>query len=77
MQTNCDKAANVNTRNYSVEFFRFFFMLFICLTHFPGKNVIHLHHAYLAVDFFFILSGLFIYKSSCKKEPLSTFDFIW
>lgn len=62
-------------KNYSIEFFRFFFMLFICLTHFPGRTAIHLNHAYLAVDFFFIVSGLFIYKSSCKEKPLSTFDF--
>ncbi len=62
-------------KNYSVEFFRFYFMLFICLTHFPGKTAINLNHAYLAVDCFFILSGLFIYKSSCKEHPLSTFDY--
>jgi len=77
MLTPPNKIANVDMKNYSIEFWRFFFMLFICLTHFPGKTVIHLHHAYLAVDFFFILSGLFIYKSSCKQNPLSTFDFTW
>lgn len=62
-------------KNYPVEFFRFFFMLFICLTHFPGKAVIHLEHAYLATDWFFMLSGLFIYKSACKANPLPTFDY--
>ena len=62
-------------KNHSVEFFRFFFMLFICLAHFPGRTVINLNHPYLAVDFFFIVSGLFIYKSSVKERPLSTFDF--
>lgn len=62
-------------KNHSVEFFRFFFMLFICLAHFPGRTVINLNHPYLAVDFFFIVSGLFIYKSSIKEQPLSTFDY--
>lgn len=62
-------------KNHSIEFFRFFFMLFICLAHFPGKAAIKLNHPYLAVDFFFIISGLFIYKSSVKEQPLSTFDF--
>ena len=50
-------------------------MLFICLAHFPGKTAIHLNHAYLAADWFFMLSGLFIYKSACKADPLSTFDY--
>lgn len=77
MQKEVNREVNVSVKNYSIEFFRFFFMLFICLTHFPGKNVIHLNHAYLAVDFFFIISGLFIYKSNCKQKPLSTFDYTW
>ena len=70
-----DQNRGTDMKNYPVEFFRFFFMLFICLTHFPGKAVIHLEHAYLATDWFFMLSGLFIYKSACKANPLPTFDY--
>ena len=66
---------DVKGKNRSIEFLRFFFMLFICLSHFPGRTVIHLNHAYLAVDFFFIVSGLFIYRSSTKDAPPSTFDY--
>lgn len=57
----------------SVEFFRFFFMLVICTWHFNMLPIFK--HGYLAVEFFFILSGFFMYKSYVQREQ-STLDFV-
>ena len=51
-------------RKTSIDFFRYFFMLNICLWHLNDQ--LHLlSHGYLAVEFFFIVSGFFLFK---KKE---------
>lgn len=47
---------------YSIEFLRFLFMVIICLWHFRGV-VPACGHGYLAVEFYFILSGYLLYKS--------------
>lgn len=52
-----------------IEFFRFYFMVWICLFHIwtPFKTP----HANFAVEFFFIIAGVFIYKSflNCPTSP--------
>lgn len=55
-----------------IEFFRFYFMVWICLFHIwtPFKTP----HANFAVEFFFIIAGVFIYKSF-QKSPLSPWQF--
>lgn len=51
----------------SIEAFRFFFMLIICIWHYNGPNGF-LKHGYLCVDFFFILSGMLLYNTFCNKS---------
>lgn len=61
-------------RNNSIEFFRFLFMVVICMWHF---NMLHIfNHGYLAVDFFFILSGYFIYASYCRDSSRTVITFL-
>lgn len=50
-----------NNRQASIEAFRFFFMLVIILWHFSRFNPFT--YGYIVVDFFFMLSGFFLYKS--------------
>lgn len=66
----------MNKRIVSVDFFRFLFMLQICLWHY-GKCMGIMSHGYIAVEFFFILSGFFLYKSSVKKNAKGVFDYTW
>lgn len=49
-----------------IEFFRFYFMVWICLFHIwtPFKTP----HANFAVEFFFIIAGVFVYKSFLKGQ---------
>lgn len=57
-----------NTRNYSLDFFRVIFTLIICFHHFQGifnENIIQ--SGYIGVEFFFILSGFWLYKSFKKN----------
>lgn len=62
-------------RNASVDFFRYFFMINICLWHLNDQ--IHLlNHGYLAVEFFFVLSGFFLYNTERKNRNLTTFQFL-
>lgn len=66
----------MNKRVVSVDFFRFLFMLQICLWHL-GKCMGIMQHGYIAVEFFFILSGYLIYKSSVKKNAKGVFNYTW
>lgn len=66
----------MNKRVVSVDFFRFFFMLQICLWHLDSCVGV-MSHGYLAVEFFFILSGYLLYKSSIKDNAKGVFDYTW
>ena len=62
-------------RNASIDFFRYFFMINICLWHF--NDPLHLlNHGYLAVEFFFVLSGFFFYYTEKKNQDLHTIQFV-
>lgn len=61
-------------RNTSVDFFRFFFIIMICLWHFSDKVRI-LYHGYLGVEFFFILSGMFLYRTYCSHPEINAFQY--
>lgn len=65
---------SLHERNNSIEFFRFFFMLVICMWHFNMLKIFK--HGYLAVEFFFILSGFFLFYSFLKRKDLGVLDFI-
>lgn len=62
-------------RNIPIEFFRFVFICFICLWHFNNVATF-LKHGYIAVEFFFILSGFYLYKNYRKNPKTDTFDYV-
>lgn len=58
------------SRINAIECLRFIFIILICCWHFEsGLNF--LNAGYLGVEFFFILSGFFMYDSIFKKSPMS------
>lgn len=62
-------------KNIGIEALRFIFMLFICIWHYRSYYIIQ--HGYLGVEFFFILSGYLLYKSSSKKIKSDPVDYTW
>ncbi len=59
-------------RNYTIDFFRIIFILIICIHHFQSIiNTKFINSGYICVEFFFIVSGFFLYKSF-KKNSDST-----
>ena len=60
------------TKNISIEFFRFFFMLDICIAHLGNTG---LQHGYIGVEFFFLLSGALLYRSFLKDSTVSGIDY--
>ncbi len=64
--------AVVRQKNNAVQLYRIVCTLIICLHHFQGAVSINLmHHGYVCVEFFFILSGYFLYNSFKKEETHS------
>lgn len=63
-------------RIVSIDFFRFLFMTQVCLWHLSSCMGI-MKHGYIAVEFFFILSGYLLYKSSTKEKALGVFEYTW
>ena len=53
-------------KNYSVEALRFIFMLVIAVWHFSRINPFT--HGYIAVDFYFLLSGYLLYGSYVRHK---------
>ena len=59
-------------RNTVLDFYRIVFTLIICLHHFQGAlNMNFIAKGYIGVEFFFILSGFFLYKSFKKHKDES------
>lgn len=56
----------MNKRISSIELLRFVFMSIIVVWHSFGQTFFK--HGYLPVDFFFILSGVFIYEAVTRKN---------
>lgn len=63
-------------KNHAIEAFRFFFICIICLWHCHDVAP-WLLHGYIAVEFYFILSGYFIYQSYLKHPNVGVLDFTW
>lgn len=61
-------------KNTAVECLRFYFTCIICLWHCRGVAPF-VEHGYIAVDFFFILSGYFIYQSLMRHPDVGVLDF--
>ncbi len=69
--------SNVNychQKNNAIETMRFFFTCIICLWHFRSIATF-IHNGYIGVEFFFILSGFFLYISYISHPDLGTIDF--
>lgn len=61
-------------KNISIEAFRFFFMTILCICHIEG--MVHvMNHGYLVVEFFFMLSGFFLYSSFFCNPNRTTIDY--
>lgn len=63
-------------RNNVLDFYRIIFTIIICLHHFQGMldNKI-IETGYIGVEFFFILSGFFLYQSYKKNKDDSAVDY--
>ncbi|MFA9376818.1 MAG: acyltransferase family protein [Lachnotalea sp.] len=60
-----------NNRNYSIEFWRFIFIGAICIMHFSNSYFgvsPYFDDAYVATEFFFIVSGYLLMKSFNKNK---------
>ena len=60
-------------RNASIDAMRFIFILFLCPVHCPAVSPFP--NGYIAVEFFFVLAGFFIYQSYKKHSDIGTIDF--
>lgn len=64
----------MNNKIYSIELLRFLFMTIICLWHF--RDVVPVcGHGYLAVEFYFILSGYLLYHSFVGGKYTDALDY--
>lgn len=62
-------------RNYAIEFFRFVFMLVIVVWHYnPCRNVVP--HGYIAVEFFFLLSGALMLFSAQRHPEMDSLQYL-
>ena len=64
----------MNTRCVSIEAMRFIFMSMICIWHYQGASGVF-GHGYLGVEFFFILSGVLLYRSASKESALEPLNY--
>lgn len=61
----------MNKRNYTIDFFRMIFMIIICIHHIQGRlEFKFIQSGYICVEFFFILSGFYLYRSFKKNKEL-------
>ena len=64
-------------KNISIELFRILFTAVICIHHARGPLAAGwLKHGYLCVEFFFFVSGFFLYKSFCAESQHDSFRFL-
>lgn len=57
---------NVEKKYYNLEFYRIFFTIFVCVNHIKIYRFVN--HAYLAVEFFFMVSGFMLLQSYKNKK---------
>lgn len=66
----------MKTRNYTIDFFRMIFIIIICIYHFQDIiNVKFVQSGFLCVEFFFILSGFYLYKSFKKNKECDNLQY--
>lgn len=73
-----DNLNQKSKRNSLIEFYRFLFSMWVVWYHgfFVVKNQ-YFNHGYIAVEFFFILSGFYILKAIDKYKDKSFFTGLW
>lgn len=62
-----DLRTNKTTRNGSIEFLRFVIIIGVVVHHYCGLAP----HGYLGVDFFFVLSGVFLMRDFMRRENIA------
>lgn len=62
---------SLKQRNYPVDTLRTFACLAVILTHLGGNTYIHPNNAYLWTEFFFMISGLFLFQNMEKIVNVS------
>jgi len=62
-------------RRYSIDFFKFIFMLIIVLWH--SDKCDWLVRGYIPVEFYFVLSGYFLFASFVKHPEVSAVKYTW
>lgn len=63
-------------KNYTIEFFRLIFTIIICIYHIQSiLSKEYIPGAYIGVEFFFILSGFYLYKSAEKNKKDTSIDY--
>ena len=65
-----------DTGSRSVDALRFLFMCVICLWHCHPLSP-WLHNGYIAVEFYFMVSGFLIYRSFLRHPDVGVLDFTW
>lgn len=64
------------SKNIPIELLRFLLMSLLCLAHHDYTfERTSLHHGYLVVEFFFMISGFFIYRSYTRHSEIGVLDF--
>lgn len=58
----------------SIEAFRFFFMANLCLWHME-ESIHYQYHGYLVVEFFFMLSGVLLYRSFLRHPEIGNLEY--
>lgn len=68
--------SNIKTRNYAIDFIRMVCTLIICLHHFQEHiNTYWIQNGQICVEFFFILSGFYLYRTYINNKDMTTIEF--
>ena len=63
-------------RNTPIDALRFLFMFVLCMIHYDYDfSVTSLYHGYFVVEFFFMVSGFYIYTTYQKHPETGCFDY--
>lgn len=65
---------DIQQKNIAIEALRFLFMIIICVHHLGGTPM---KHGYIAVEFFFMLSGVMLMKTFMKPSHKGVVEYSW